>query len=101
MIFNPAPPARSIKRAVARPLSHQQIGSGSIILNRVTVRGGAIVAAACLVPEGFEVPASALVAGVPARIKKTGMPADLVDRAVKTYIESGRAHRAGLRRLDR
>ena len=77
------------------------IGSGSITLNRVTVGTGAIVAAASLVPEGFEVPPGALVAGVPATIKKTGVPADWVDRAVKTYIESGRAHRAGLRRLDR
>ena len=77
------------------------IGSGSITLNRVTVGTGAIVAAASLVPEGFEVPPGALVAGVPATIKKTGMPADWVDRAVKTYVESSRAHRAGLRRLDR
>jgi carbonic anhydrase/acetyltransferase-like protein (isoleucine patch superfamily) len=77
------------------------IGSGSITLNRVRVGDGAIVAAASLVPEGFEVPPTALVAGVPARIKKTGVPADWVEDAVKTYIESGRAHRAGLRRLDR
>jgi carbonic anhydrase/acetyltransferase-like protein (isoleucine patch superfamily) len=77
------------------------IGSGSITLNRVRVGDGAIVAAASLVPEGFEVPPAALVAGVPARIKKTGVPADWVEDAVKTYIESGRAHRTGLRRLDR
>ena len=77
------------------------IGSGSITLNRATVGAGAVVAAASLVPEGFEVPPGALVAGVPATIKKTGVPAGWVDRAVKTYVESGRAHRAGLRRLDR
>lgn len=76
------------------------IGSGSITLNRVTVGAGAIVAAASLVPEGFEVPPAALVAGVPARIKKTGVPADWVQDAVKTYVETGRAHRAGLRRLS-
>ncbi len=77
------------------------IGSGSIALNRVTVGAGAIVAAACLLPEGFEVPPGAMVAGVPAKIKKTGVPGDWVERSVKTYIESARAHRAGLRRLDR
>ena len=77
------------------------IGSGSITLNRARVGTGAIVAAGALVPEGFEVPPATLVAGVPARIKKTGMPADLVEDAVKTYVESGRAHRAGLRRLER
>ena len=77
------------------------IGSGSITLNRVTVGAGAIVAAASLVPEGFEVPPGALVAGVPAKIKRTGVPADFTENAVKTYVESGRAHRAALRRLDR
>ena len=77
------------------------IGSGSITLNRVTVGAGAIVAAACLVPEGFEVPPAALVAGVPAKIKRTGVPAGYTEESVRTYIESGRVHRAGLRRLDR
>jgi carbonic anhydrase/acetyltransferase-like protein (isoleucine patch superfamily) len=76
------------------------IGSGSVTLNGVTVGAGAVVAAGCLVPEGFEVPPGALVAGVPAKVKKTGMPADLAAKAVQTYIESGRVHRAGLRRLD-
>ena len=75
------------------------IGSGSVTLNGVTVGAGAVVAAGSLVPEGFEVPPGALVAGVPARVKKTGMPPDLVDRAVRNYIETSRAHRAGLRRL--
>jgi carbonic anhydrase/acetyltransferase-like protein (isoleucine patch superfamily) len=77
------------------------IGSGSITLNRVTVGAGAIVAAACLVPEGFEVPPAALVAGVPAKVKRTGVPAGYTTESVQTYVESGRVHRAGLRRLDR
>ncbi|MGH3192389.1 MAG: gamma carbonic anhydrase family protein [Streptosporangiaceae bacterium] len=76
------------------------IGSGSVVLNRAQVGTGAVVAAAALVPEGFEVPPGALVAGVPAVIKRASMPGDLVDYAVKTYIETARAHRAGLRRLD-
>ena len=73
---------------------------GSVTLNGVTVGTGAIVAAACLVPEGFEVPPGALVAGVPAQIKKTGMSASWVNGAVKTYVESARTYRNGLRRLD-
>jgi carbonic anhydrase/acetyltransferase-like protein (isoleucine patch superfamily) len=76
------------------------IGSGSVTLNRARVGAGAVVAAAALVPEGFEVPPGALVAGVPATVKKTGVPGDLVDNAVTTYLESARAYRAGLRRLD-
>ena len=77
------------------------IGSGSVTLNRATVGIGSIVAAAALVPEGFEVPPGVLVAGVPATIKKTGVPADWVTKPVQTYLESAREHRAGLRRLDR
>ena len=75
------------------------IGSGSVTLNRVTVGTGSIVAAACLVPEGFEVPPGTLVAGVPAKIKKTGLAPGFTDHAVQSYIETGRAHRTGLRRL--
>lgn len=44
---------------------------------------------------------TALVQGVPAKIKRTGVPAGFTENAVKTYIETGRAGRAGLRRLDR
>jgi carbonic anhydrase/acetyltransferase-like protein (isoleucine patch superfamily) len=77
------------------------IGSGSVTLNRARVGTGAIVAAAALVPEGFEVPPGALVAGVPATIRKTGVSAVWVDGAVKTYVESARRYRSGLRRLDR
>ena len=76
------------------------IGSGSVTLNRARVGTGAIVAAAALVPEGFEVPPGSLVAGVPAKVKRTGVTADWVDGAVKTYMESARAYKAGLRRLS-
>jgi carbonic anhydrase/acetyltransferase-like protein (isoleucine patch superfamily) len=76
------------------------IGSGSVTLNRARVGTGAIVAAAALVPEGFEVPSCTLVAGVPAKIKKTGLTPDWVDDAVKTYVESARTYKSGLRRLS-
>jgi carbonic anhydrase/acetyltransferase-like protein (isoleucine patch superfamily) len=76
------------------------IGSGSVTLNGATVRTGSIVAASCLVPEGFEVPPSTLVVGVPAKIKKTGLKANMVDEAVNIYVNSARTYRDGLRRLD-
>jgi carbonic anhydrase/acetyltransferase-like protein (isoleucine patch superfamily) len=76
------------------------IGSGSVTLNRARVGTGAIVAAAALVPEGFEVPPGSLVAGVPATVKRTGVTADWVDGAVKTYMESARTYKSGLRRLS-
>ncbi len=76
------------------------IGSGSVTLNRARIGTGAIVAAAALVPEGFEVPPGALVAGVPATVRKTGMPAEWVQASVQSYVESARRYRAGLRRLE-
>jgi carbonic anhydrase/acetyltransferase-like protein (isoleucine patch superfamily) len=75
------------------------IGSGSVTLNRARVRTGAIVAASALVPEDFEVPAATLVAGVPAKIKKTDITPVWVDGAVKTYVESARHYLTGLRRI--
>jgi len=75
------------------------IGSGSVTLNRVVVGAGSIVAAGTVVPEGFVVPAGSLVAGVPAQIKRTGVDPIWTERAVKTYIESARHHREGLRRI--
>jgi carbonic anhydrase/acetyltransferase-like protein (isoleucine patch superfamily) len=74
------------------------IGSGSVTLNRARVGTGAIVAAAALIPEGFEVPP--LAPGVPATIKRTGLSGDLVDGAVKQYVSSARRYRAELRRLE-
>jgi carbonic anhydrase/acetyltransferase-like protein (isoleucine patch superfamily) len=76
------------------------IGSGSVTLNRVSVGAGAIVAAGALIPEGFEVPPGALVAGVPATIKKTHVATDWTDSAVKHYVESARTYKTDLRRLS-
>jgi carbonic anhydrase/acetyltransferase-like protein (isoleucine patch superfamily) len=76
------------------------IGSGSVTLNRARIGMGSIVAAAALVPEGFEVPPGALVAGVPATVKKTGLPIGRVEASVQSYIESAHRYRAELRRLD-
>lgn len=76
------------------------IGSGSVVLNRVEIGDGALVAAGSVVPEGFEVPSRAMVAGVPAKIKKTDLKVSMVDKAVQTYVDSARAYRDNLRRLD-
>jgi carbonic anhydrase/acetyltransferase-like protein (isoleucine patch superfamily) len=75
------------------------IGSGSVTLNGVVVGAGSIVAAGTVVPEGFVVPPGSLVAGVPAKIKRTGVDTIWTERAVKTYIASARHHREGLRRI--
>jgi carbonic anhydrase/acetyltransferase-like protein (isoleucine patch superfamily) len=75
------------------------IGSGSVCLNRAVVGAGSIVAAGAVVAEGFKVPPASLVAGVPAVIKRSGIDASWTQVAVQTYIETGRHHRTGLRRI--
>ena len=76
------------------------IGSGSVTLNRAVVGAGSIVAAGSVVPEGFIVPARSLVAGVPAAIKRSDVNPTWIEFAVKSYIETARHHRNGLRRLS-
>jgi carbonic anhydrase/acetyltransferase-like protein (isoleucine patch superfamily) len=75
------------------------VGSGSVTLNRVVVGARSIIAAGALLPEGFVVPPGSLVAGVPATVKRSGVDTTWTERAVKTYIETARHHRTGLRRL--
>jgi carbonic anhydrase/acetyltransferase-like protein (isoleucine patch superfamily) len=75
------------------------IGSGSVVLNRALVGAGSIVAAAALVAEGFVVPPASLVAGVPGKVKRTGIDASWTKGAVQTYIHTSHQHRSGLRRI--
>ena len=75
------------------------IGSGSVTLNRVVIGKGSIVAAGAVVAEGFEVPPGSLVAGVPAKVKRSGVDTTWTESAVRTYIATAKHHRAGLRRI--
>jgi carbonic anhydrase/acetyltransferase-like protein (isoleucine patch superfamily) len=74
------------------------VGIGAVLLGRSVVREGAIVAAGCVVPEGFEVPPFSLVVGVPARVVRTFDPAartkDALERAAD-YAAKAREHAAG------
>ncbi len=47
------------------------IGMNATVLNNAVIGRGSLVAAGALVPEGMIVPPNSLLAGVPARIKKT------------------------------
>jgi carbonic anhydrase/acetyltransferase-like protein (isoleucine patch superfamily) len=75
------------------------IGSGSVTLNHAIVRTGAVVGAAALVPEDFEVPSGALAVGVPVRLRPLGMDPRWLDYAVNTYLGLSRRHSAELRRI--
>lgn len=75
------------------------IGSGSVTLNGVVIGKGSIVAAGAVIPEGFKAPAGALLAGVPAKVKRTNVDSSWTQRAVTTYIATAKHHKTGLRRI--
>jgi carbonic anhydrase/acetyltransferase-like protein (isoleucine patch superfamily) len=73
------------------------IAMGSVLLNRVNIGSGSVVAAGAVLPEGMQVPPKSLVMGVPGRIIR-GVDAALADRVKATwshYVEEARAHRSG------
>ena len=76
------------------------IGSGSVTLNRAVVRAEAVVGAAALVPEDFEVPSHTMALGVPAKLRKVGIEPEWIDYAVRSYIDAGARYRRELGRID-
>jgi carbonic anhydrase/acetyltransferase-like protein (isoleucine patch superfamily) len=53
------------------------IGIGAIVLNGAHIGTGSIIAAGALVPERTHIPPNSLVTGVPGKIRRTLLPADL------------------------
>ncbi len=76
------------------------IGSGSVVLHRVVVRTGSLVAAGAVVSPGTEVPSRAMALGVPARIRLDAVEPGAFDSSVEQYVANGPLYRAGLRRLS-
>jgi carbonic anhydrase/acetyltransferase-like protein (isoleucine patch superfamily) len=53
------------------------IGMGAVVLNGAVVGAGSLVAAGAVVSQGMQVPPGSLVAGVPARVRRTLTPEEL------------------------
>jgi carbonic anhydrase/acetyltransferase-like protein (isoleucine patch superfamily) len=73
------------------------VGMGSILLNRVLVGRGSVIAAGAVLPEGMQVPPGSLVMGLPGKVVRQ-VDADLSRRIEQTwrhYLEQARRHRAG------
>ncbi|MEO8201116.1 MAG: gamma carbonic anhydrase family protein [Gemmatimonadota bacterium] len=73
------------------------IGMGSILLNRVHVGTGSVIAAGSVVPEGMRVPPGSVVMGVPGRIVRL-VDAELAGRIRETwehYVIRAKEHKAG------
>ncbi|HSJ64761.1 MAG TPA: gamma carbonic anhydrase family protein [Gemmatimonadaceae bacterium] len=73
------------------------IGIGAIVLNRVRVGRGSIVAAGALCPEGMQIPPGSLVMGVPGRVVRptTSEERERIARTVQSYLALQEAHRRG------
>lgn len=76
------------------------IGVGSIVLHRVRVRTGSVVAANCTLLNGAEVPAGALAVGTPAVIKEGRARISDIRDGVKSYIDRTARYQRDLRRID-
>lgn len=76
------------------------IGMNAVLLHGCVIGEQALVAALSVVPAGMEVPARALVAGAPARVRKTleGESASWIRGSAEHYVELGRVYRR--ERLD-
>lgn len=73
------------------------IASGSIVLNRATIRHHSIVAAGAMVGEGADIPSRHMARGVPAKAHPlTKDPAPYQEHAVRSYVENGERYRRGL-----
>ncbi|MFF8731434.1 gamma carbonic anhydrase family protein [Streptomyces sp. NPDC015171] len=71
------------------------IGMGATVLNGAVIGAGSLVAAQALVPQGMVVPPGSLVAGVPAKVKRslTDEEKDGVVLNGTLYAELGKAHK--------
>jgi carbonic anhydrase/acetyltransferase-like protein (isoleucine patch superfamily) len=75
------------------------IGVGSIVLHRVVVHSGAIVAANAVVLNDTIVPAGALAVGTPATIKPGRARPEEIEHGREVYVAKGHEYREGLRRI--
>lgn len=79
------------------------IGMNAVILQNASVGAQCVVGAGAVVTEGAEFPDRSVIAGVPARLKKTleGRAAEWIARGGRHYVELSRSYReAGLGRDD-
>ena len=76
------------------------IGIKAVVLDGATVGDNAFVAAAALVPAGFEVPPDSLVAGIPAKVRRTLTAEELARKVANTRTYQELAARS-LRAMER
>lgn len=76
------------------------IGSGSLILHRVVVGEGAVVAGNTMVLDDTDIPPGALAVGTPAQIRPGAARPEMALSGAAHYVEAGRRYRKELRRIS-
>lgn len=73
------------------------IGMGAILLNRVRVGRGSVIAAGALLTEGLHIPPGSLVMGMPGKVVKPVSPvlARRIEQTWRHYVDQAVAHRSG------
>jgi carbonic anhydrase/acetyltransferase-like protein (isoleucine patch superfamily) len=75
------------------------IGVGAIVLHRVVVHSGAIVAANAVLLNDMMVPSGAVAMGVPAKIREGAAHPDLAKFGAAAYVGNTERYRRDLRRI--
>ena len=78
------------------------IGMNAVILQKASVGAESVVGAGAVITEGAEFPERSVIAGVPARLRKSldGRAAEWIAKGGRHYVELGRAYReAGIESL--
>jgi carbonic anhydrase/acetyltransferase-like protein (isoleucine patch superfamily) len=76
------------------------VGNASVVLHRVVVESGSIVAANTVLLNDTHVPSGAIAVGSPAVIKEGRARPELIAEGVQAYLERSERFRSELRRLD-
>lgn len=75
------------------------IGNASVLMHRVVVHTGSIVAANATLLDGTVVPSGALAVGSPAVIKEGKAKPEYIERGVQAYVHRARTYPSRLRRI--
>ena len=76
------------------------IGVGAVVLHRVVVRAGGVVAANAVALNDLEVPSGAVALGVPAKIREGMADRDDIAHSAAGYVARAKRYRDELRRLS-
>ncbi|MDH4078094.1 MAG: gamma carbonic anhydrase family protein [Acidimicrobiia bacterium] len=75
------------------------VGSGAVVLHRVVVRSGGLVAANAVCTSDMEVPAKGMAVGIPAKIRPDTVTPDMISDGVNKYLRRVRTYPGNLRRI--